>query len=259
MARDFDATDDSLENEATSDQSASTDAVIWAWVRLDGYGENSYGMISQYGADDWSTDGYITHQMYVKSTDATWAAAFKYQVPGGTPAHLKTAAAATNSVSELGKWYFLAVWAEYTKADDSVKLYQGDLDTEPTAGNTGGDAGATTDRSVVCDRLYIGRGDRQSNFVFDGQIGEVGIYTPSSPTQADVEEYLRQRWRGVDPGASDLFVWYPNNSGVDSGTTNIEDDHGPNGYDLDTTSDSTRPSPVDGPPVAQLRRFGVPL
>ena len=239
MARDFDTTDDYLHKTATL-TAISTDMVWWCWNRA--VAVDTWRNI--YALRDASTLAIIAVVYY-----ATGEIQVAHQDTGAAP---RNRYATTTKTFDADKWWFIAGW--YDAGPRSWKIYWADLNsadiTEDTNNVTaGGNASGTIIRMEVGNYL-------DTNWPFRGELCNMGLYVPTDPTQAAVEDYLRQRWRGVDPSASDLYCYYPLNSGIDSGTTDIELDYGPNGYDLSTNTDSTRPSPVEAPPLAHLRRFG---
>jgi hypothetical protein len=248
MARAFDATDDVLLNSGVAALDTAKDWLMWGWMYQDDWGEA--GLADMYSMYTGGGSNYAV-EISGRGDIAAGKAFDCWQIASGANARYTTVADSL----VLNKWQFVGVWF-----DDSANKFNGvwigDLNTVPTKDTSPQNDSTLTGTRYAVAHATVGNLGTTGLRTVNGQLSDIGVYQPTSITAAQAEAYCIARWKGITPPSTDLYGHWPLNSGIDSGTSNIELDYGPNGYDLSTTSDSTRPSPAVGPSLAHMRRFG---
>ena len=243
MARNFDSTDDGLNHVNPTPWSNASDWLLCAWVRPASMGEGNLGGVfvplnaggAQVGG---MTFGAINNRLYASQHRG---ASKWYQSRTGV-----------NSIP-YDEWSLVAAWYNW---QTRVEMWVGDLNTQP-AEDTDVTLSQSWSSDPSVDTIYIGELGYGSGYTWDGDLGPITMWADmGEATSADIQSRIYDHWKGRTPNPTNLFGHWPLNSGNDVDTVDIEKDYSPNGYDLSTTSDSTRPSPVVGPPLAHMRRFG---
>ena len=145
-----------------------------------------------------------------------------------------------------GGWIFWAAWMDWSAK--TMTVYQGDLSTSPTEVTPDSTQNTGSTRRVGIDEINFGGNGSAMAEVREEADWVLREYT--SPSQETVEAWILDRYNNAGQVVGDtsaIVFQYLLDSGIDTGTTDIEPDESDNSFDLSTTSDATRPAPSESP------------